>query len=346
MIIPFFIPHAGCPHQCVFCDQERITGHADWPDPEAVASTIRSYLDSWRQGTAGRPQRCDRGDAAGVQVAFFGGSFTALPLTAQESYLAAVQPFIASQDIVGIRVSTRPDAVSPSVIDLLARRHVTSVELGAQSLDDEVLQLSGRGHTVAETVKAVSLLRKGGVSVGLQIMPGLPGDTAETFHATVERSIALRPDSIRIYPALVIRGTPLERMYREGRYVPLTLEAAVTVCAEALTRFREAGITVIRVGLQPTEELERPGTIVAGPYHPALRQLAESSLFRERMQEGIELLTGGQDITFLVHPSDLSAAIGHKRGNIRMLREQNPRKSFRIAVDTTIPRGTVTWKTC
>jgi histone acetyltransferase (RNA polymerase elongator complex component) len=207
-------------------------------------------------------------------------------------------------------------------------------------MDDEVLRLSGRGHTAADTINAVRLLREHGFSVGLQVMPGLPGDRAERFRGTVRRVIALKPDLVRIYPALVIRDTPLAELYRAGRYAPLALGDAVAWCREALDRFDEAGIEVVRVGLQPTAELERPGTVVAGPWHPAFRQLVESSRLLESMRSLLAADTSPEPVTFAVHPADLSSAIGQNRMNIHAIRDLCGRDA-KIIADTAIPRGAV-----
>jgi histone acetyltransferase (RNA polymerase elongator complex component) len=332
MIIPFFIPHLGCPHQCVFCNQKKITGETRQLDPASIPSTIESYL-----GTNGR-----RGP---VQVAFYGGSFTALPDDVQKAYLEAVQPFIATGRIESIRLSTRPDCITDEILAVLKHYQVKTVELGAQSMDDRVLQLSGRGHRTADTKQAVNLLREHHFGIGLQLMPGLPGDSADTFKDTVAGTIALKPHFVRLYPALVIQGTPLEELYSNGRYAPLSLEEAVSWCKEALIRFEEAGIEVIRVGLQPTEELEKPGVIIAGPYHPAFRQLVESALYLDKMrtilkQEGRQAVS----VAFSVHPSAVSSAIGQKRSNICILQEEFGLSGVRIISSQEVPRGEVRYR--
>jgi histone acetyltransferase (RNA polymerase elongator complex component) len=327
MIIPFFIPHAGCPHQCVFCDQKSITGKSALPDPSSIPSTISSYLAS---ASPGDP----------VQVAFYGGSFTALPVEVQKRYLGAVQPFLSTGRIAGIRLSTRPDAVTPGILTLLKQYHVSTIELGAQSMDDEVLLLSDRGHTSTHTRSAVGLLREYAFTIGLQLMPGLPGDTAGRFHETVERVVSLKPDLVRIYPVLVIRDTPLAELHRTGRYTPLSLDDAVDICRDALERFEAAGIEVARVGLQPTEELERPGTVLAGPWHPAFRQLVESSRFLGLMRALLAPGNGSGPITFIVNPVDLSSAIGQNRRNIHAIRGHYGRDA-RIVTDPALPKGSV-----
>jgi len=327
MIIPFFIPHAGCPHQCVFCDQKSITGKSAPPDPSSFPSTISSYL------ATASPEVL-------VQVAFYGGSFTALPVEDQKRFLGAVQPFLATGRIESIRLSTRPDAVTPDILALLKHYHVRTVELGAQSMDDEVLLLSGRGHTAAHTASAVTLLRERAFFIGLQLMPGLPGDTAARFQETVSRVISLKPDFVRIYPALVIRGTPLAELYLTGKYAPLSLDDAVDICRVAMERFEAAGIAVVRAGLQPTEELERPGTVLAGPWHPAFGQLVGSSRFLESMRALLEPGNASAPVTFAVNPADLSSAIGQNRRNIHAIREQYNRDA-RIIADPALPRGSI-----
>jgi histone acetyltransferase (RNA polymerase elongator complex component) len=324
MIIPFFIPHAGCPHQCVFCNQKRITGRSSRPDPAAVAGTIEARLES---NPSKRP----------VEVAFYGGSFTAIPAGDQRAYLEAARPFIDAGTVAGIRVSTRPDSINAETLGLLRRHRVSTVELGVQSLDDEVLRSSGRGHRAEDSLHAAALLRQEGFRLGLQIMCGLPGDTEDRFRQTVRQVVALRPDFVRIYPTLVLAGTPLEVLYREGNYAPLALEAAVAQCRDAADAFADAGVTVIRTGLQPTEELERPGAIVAGPWHPAFGEIVTSSRFLARMQDAV---TRSEASTLFVHPRDLSAAIGQGRRNRSALRERF-RRHIRIAADPSVARGAV-----
>jgi len=327
MIIPFFITHAGCPHQCVFCNQKNITGENKPPDPSSIHPSIGRYLETHKKNEA-------------VQVAFYGGSFTALPLAVQKAYLEAVRPFIASGRVAGIRLSTRPDSISPDILAVLKQYGVTAIELGAQSMDDKVLVLSGRGHTVADTVNAVALLREYNFILGLQLMPGLPGDTTKTFQETISRVISLRPDFVRIYPALVIKETPLAELYRTGTYLPLSLDDAVLLCHTAVARFEQAGIEVIRIGLQPTAELERPGTIIAGPWHPAFRQLVESARFLEAMSTLMPCGGTSGTVTFFVNPADLSSAIGQQRRNIRTIKERYGMDA-RIIADPAVLRRTV-----
>lgn len=333
MIIPFFIPHAGCPHQCVFCNQNHITGQ----DAPVAASSIRETIAAYLETSNTRMP---------VQIAFYGGSFTALPRETQREYLEAAYPFITSGQIAALRLSTRPDCISAEILDLLQKYQVTIVELGAQSMDDQVLARSGRGHTAADTVNAVNLLKNRGFTIGLQLMPGLPGDSPDRFMDTIDRVIALRPDFVRIYPALVIRNTPLAELYTSGRYAPLSLDDAVILCKQALIQCESAGIEVIRIGLQATRELEKPGTILAGPHHPAFRQLVESSILLDEMRT---VLAGWKEkkdtVTLLVNPKEISVAIGQKKANRKQLINEFHLRDIHIQPSVNIPKGSVQLKT-
>lgn len=329
MIIPFFIPHAGCPHQCVFCSQKHITGRSYAPEPATIAPMIEEYLASAKI-------------AARAEVAFYGGSFTALSPDHQEAYLSAVSPFIEAGRISNIRVSTRPDCITASGMALLKRFHVTTVELGSQSMDDTVLNRSGRGHTAAATTTAVGLLRNERFLIGLQLMAGLPGDRDETFLRTVEATVALKPDFLRLYPTLVIRNTPLEDLYRSGAYQPLSIDSAVELCRQALLRFEAAGIPVIRIGLLSTEEMGRTGTVLAGPYHPAFGQLVESSIFLGRMRGLLMPIVAAQkEAVIAVNPLDLSTALGQNRSNVMTLKTEFRLPSLGIIADDSVPRKAV-----
>lgn len=268
LIIPLFIPFGGCAHQCVFCDQEGITGGSQLPHTEEISSTIESYLSTWEKSG----EKSGKG-AGEREAAFYGGSFTGLPIEVQERYLKTAFGFVQSGRLDSLRVSTRPDCVSGEAIAMLSRYRVSTVELGVQSMDDGVLRLSGRNHTADDTRKAVEMLQGEGFRVGLQFMPGLPGDTVDTILRTTEEVIALRPDFVRVYPTLVLKGTPLYRMYLAGTYRPWPLDEMAEVCGKLLGLLDDAGVPVIRVGLQPTEELV--ASIAAGPFHPAFRELAE-----------------------------------------------------------------------
>ena len=302
LIIPVFISHQGCPHQCVFCNQNRITGTEAPPSPVEVKDYLGQHLGE---------------DKAGAVVAFYGGSFTGLPKDLQTAYLEAVNPFIITGQVSGIRVSTRPDYIDDDALSLIKSLGVKTVELGVQSLDADVLRLSGRGHTFEDSLRAAALVKENGLELGIQLMAGLPGDNADKFFATVTRVIEDAPAFVRIYPTLVVKGAPLEALWRRGGYEPLSLEDAVTQCASAVKRFRVAGIKVIRLGLQPSRDLE--DAVLAGPYHPSFGHLVESELAFERMSEAME---GERSVKFefLVNPRELSVYKGIKSYNIEKFR--------------------------
>ena len=266
LIIPIFIPFGGCEHQCVFCNQIKITGTAYLPGNREVVGTIDSHLSTWKKG--GRKE-----------IAFYGGSFTSLPRDAQVDYLKTAYKYVESGEVDGIRISTRPDGIDDDAIKLLKGYGVGAVELGVQSMVNNVLKLSGRGHAGKATVRATRLLKEAHMKIGMQIMPGMPGDTESTIISTARRVIITRPNFVRIYPTVVIRETPLHTMYNKGEYIPWTLDEMVAICRKIYQMFQRSSITVIRLGLQPTKELEE--NIVAGPYHPSFRQLVEGTIQQE-----------------------------------------------------------------
>lgn len=312
-IIPLFIPHAGCPNACVFCDQKKITGMATPVTPEMVRQEIESAL----------PYAGD-----GAELAFYGGSFTAMPGHIQEGLLSAAEGYLRRGQLGSVRISTRPDAINEEVCKRLKGYGVSTVELGCQSLDNAVLQLSGRGHTAKDTHRAVALLKEYGFSVILQMMTGLPGDDGKASRETAEKIIALRPDGIRIYPTVVLRGTKLEAMMNAGEYHPHTVEEAVEVCADIYPRFLEENIPVIRVGLNPTEDLSG-GEAVAGAYHPALGEKVLSRIYRRRAEELLFEFAGDRAI-LSVHPNRVSVMVGHKRENLRYLGEKYPEITIKV----------------
>lgn len=304
-IIPIFIPHAGCPHQCVFCNQKKISGQKI-ASAQAVREQIAKYLQWVKPGRDN-------------EAAFYGGSFTGLDAALQEELFAPVDELLRDGVIGSVRCSTRPDYISDEKLAMLKKHNLTTVELGVQSLDDKVLALAERGHDAASVVQAVQLLRTHGFNVGLQLMCGMPGQTAVSFLATVAQSIALKPDFVRLYPLLVIKDTPLEESYRRGEFRPLAVDEAVELCAQAWEQFNAAGIKVIRTGLQPDEELCRPGNIVAGPFHPAFGELVKSRVLRRKVTpQVLRLLHGGSaKIKIYVPQNDESKLRGQKNANIK-----------------------------
>jgi len=315
-IIPIFVSHAGCPHQCVFCNQKRIAG-------ESLPLTGAAVRAAVEKASA---------VSHGAECAFYGGSFTALPVQRQEELLGAVQPFLKTGAVSAIRLSTRPDTVDEETVVRLKRFGVQTVELGSQSMDAEVLRCSGRGHTAEDTVRAAAVLKAGGLSVVLQMMTGLPGSTEESDLRTAEQLIALRPDGVRIYPTVVVRGTPLCELYEQGCYTPQTTDAAAALCAELYRRFTAAGIPVLRMGLQPTETLSA-GDAVAGPYHPAFGELVKSRLLLEAARPLLAACGAGK-VTLLVRKDRISAMVGQRRANLQILQREFPEKQLKVAAGT------------
>jgi histone acetyltransferase (RNA polymerase elongator complex component) len=333
-IIPFFISHLGCPHRCVYCDQGLIARPVAAIPPTApeIVAEVERYL---RLGRLKNRAGCQ------VQVAFYGGTFTALSGEIQEGLLRAVEPFLKQGVIHSLRISTRPDAISAACLDVLASHDVATIELGVQSLTDEVLRRSGRGYGSERAVEAIREVLHAGLETGVQLMIGLPGESAETFAETVEEVIRLQPHFVRLYPTIVIRGTGLEQWFHDGLYRPLTLEEAVDISKEALKQFRAAGIPVIRIGLQPTPTL--PASIVAGPYHPAFRQVVEGALLYEQAVALLAEHKGSQGIptTFVVAPQDISTFYGEGRRNIAKLCEAFDLREIRVRPDPLQGRGTL-----
>lgn len=264
-------------------------------------------------------------DRSRTEIAFFGGSFTAIDPVYMQSLLEAAAEFTGPDGFSGIRVSTRPDAISPAILDTLGRYGVTAIELGAQSMDDQVLRLNERGHTAADVERASKLIRQCGFSLGLQMMTGLYGDSKESAYHTAEQLIALQPDTVRIYPTVVLRNTQLESLSRAGQYRPQTLSEAVALCSGLLLRFHRAGIRVIRLGLHPSESVEE--NMVAGAYHPALRELCENRIYRDAVRALLSGETAGSyDIG--ISPGCISKAIGQKRTNLNQLEAEGYRVRF------------------
>lgn len=302
--IPIFVPHRGCPFDCVFCNQKRITGSASRVTAQTVKHTISEYLKTL-------PIENRR-----VEAAFFGGSFTGIPIEEQTELLSAAYEYIEKGRIDGIRLSTRPDYIDKNILDNLLKYGVTTVELGVQSMDNEILVKAGRGHTKEDVANAVSLIKKYPFSLGLQMMTGLPRDTKAKSLATADEIIELSPDIVRIYPTLTIRDTKLEDMYINGTYTPQTLEDAVELCKELVLKFEAHDITIIRVGLQSTDEIsENGGSVVAGPMHSSFGELVESSIYFDLIINKLKDYIGDKAVIY-VAPAEISKATGNKRTNI------------------------------
>ena len=300
--ISVFVPHVGCPNMCSFCDQRHITGVRVAPGSDDVISAVAAAKKSKAY------------DPANTELAFFGGSFTAISRNYMVILLEAASGFIKSGDIAGIRISTRPDAIDSEILALLNDYGVTSIELGAQSMDDGVLLKNNRGHTAADVVNASKLIKSAGFSLGLQMMTGLYGDTDKKTVKTAERIIELAPDTVRIYPTIVLKCTDLAALYADGYYQPQTLDEAVTLCSKLLPMFYAANIKVIRLGLHSIDEK----AYVAGPWHPAFSELCLSNMFYSK---ALEILGEKGTYTLHVSPDNISKMIGQKRTNIEKLKQ-------------------------
>ena len=276
-MIPFFIPHVGCPYVCTFCNQSRITGQSGISHltPDYIKQTITDYVGKKRNDKF-------------WEVAFYGGSFTAIQRDLQHTLLAPAYEMLQQDIIDGIRCSTRPDAVGDEAISLLQSYGVKTVELGVQSMNDGILVDAKRGHTAQEVVDAVARLKQRGITVGVQLLPGLKGETWETILETAIAVVKLKPDFVRIYPVLVIENTELADQYRSGAYKPLSTEQAIIYCAFLKEWFEEHNIEVIRTGLQSSEELDSGNSLISGPYEPAMGELVVNEQYKQRIEMCID----------------------------------------------------------
>ena len=313
-IIPVFVPHLGCPNDCIFCNQRSISGEQRMITKEDVKVTIEFYLKNIRDKEAKK------------EVAFFGGSFTGIDEKKQEEFLQVAYEYVKQGKIQSIRISTRPDYINKNVLKRLKKYKVETIELGVQSANDFILKRCNRGHTFEDVRRASKMIRWYGFKLGHQMMVGLPESTRIDEINTARELIKLKPKMVRIYPVLVIKNTKLEKEFLEKKYTPLTVVQAVETCKELVSMFNKKGIEVIRVGLQNTEEITDPNVegseVVAGPYHPAFRQLVESGLWYDVILAKIKKLNVKvKKVQVTVNPQDVNNVIGHKKENIKKLKE-------------------------
>lgn len=313
-IIPIFVPNLGCPNDCTFCNQEKISGASTNITAKDVKETIEYYLRNFKDSSKY------------VEVAFFGGSFTGIDREVQIELLEAANEYIKAKKVNSIRISTRPDYINKEILKMLKKYHVKTIELGVQSTNNYILKKSKRNHTFEDVKKASKLIRFHGFRLGHQMMVGLPDSTEIDEINTAKDLIKLKPKIVRIYPVLVIKGTELAREYSSGEYNPLTVEQAVERCTEITYLFRKNNIDVIRIGLQNTEEIAAPGQkgseVLAGPFHPAFRQLVESAMWYDSIAERIKGINAKvKKIELVVNPNDTNNVIGHKKENIQKLKE-------------------------
>ena len=313
-VIPVFVPHLGCPNDCIFCNQRSISGQKKNITKEEAKKTIDIFLESIKDKDAKK------------EIAFFGGSFTGINENLQEELLQVAYEYIEKGQVDSIRISTRPDYIDKEILKRLKKYKVKTIELGVQSTNNYVLGRANRGHTFEDVKKASKLIRWYGFKLGHQMMVGLPESTRLDEVNTAKELIKLKPKMVRIYPVLVIKNTKLEKEFLDEKYTPLTVVQAVETCKELVSMFNKKKIEIIRVGLQNTEEITDPNTegseVVAGPYHPAFRQLVESGLWYDTIVARIKQLNVKvKKVQVTVNPQDVNNVVGHKRENIEKLKE-------------------------
>lgn len=298
--ISIFVPHLGCPCLCSFCNQNTITGQTAQPHASDVISAVETALEH---------------SEFEYEIAFFGGSFTAIDRDYMTELLSAAYPYVKNDRVTGIRISTRPDCVDNDIARLLKSYGVTAVELGAQSMDDGVLAANRRGHTAADVTAAANLIKEHGFSLGLQMMTGLYTATDEKDIGTAEEIIALAPDTVRIYPTVVLKGTYLAELYNGGLYNPPDAHMSAALCARLAPMFERAGIKIIRMGLHSSAEVKE--NMIAGGFHDSFGELVKSRIFAEKI---LALPPGNYRV--FVNPRSLSQLKGQKKSNLTLLNER------------------------
>lgn len=325
-IIPVFIPLSGCPHRCAFCNQTAITGVKPYRlSGSAIEQSIRAFLPFVRDRD--RP----------VQIAFYGGNFLGLPEREVCDLLETAATFVARGDATSIRFSTRPDTITPSTLATLRDFPVATIELGLQSMDDRVLALTRRGHNANVTGDAAHMVKSAGYALGLQMMTGLPGDTTRGAEQTARKMISLNPDFVRIYPTLVLEHSQLAERFRTGAFVPATLEETIALVSRLFLLFTISRVRVIRMGLQADDALSSAGTVLAGPYHPALGERVYSHVFYHLAAAALSRHPDRQHpLGIRVHPRHLSQMIGAGRQNLHRLKAQFHIEHLTVRADTGI----------
>ncbi|MEE1119937.1 MAG: radical SAM protein [Bacteroidales bacterium] len=318
--IPIFIPELACPNRCIYCNQRHISGQLQAVKPEEIKQIIEQHL-----ATFIRPSE--------VELAFFGGSFTGIDEKDMLTYLQTVQPYIEQGEIKSIRISTRPDYINEKILDILQQYNVKDIELGAQSLDEEVLAFAKRGHTVRDVENASQLIKSYGFSLGLQMMIGLPLDTVEKSKETAKKILKLGAESTRIYPTLVINNTDLADLYRQNKYKALSLDEAVDWTAEIYKIFSQSSIKILRVGLHPSEALINGTELLAGPFHVSFKELVLTKIWQEKFEK-LPINTK----TILVNPKEINYAIGYNSKNKQLLQKKFPYLKF--ISDSNVELGT------
>ncbi len=335
LVIPVFIMNGGCPNQCIFCNERIAAGDFS---PQITKSFFDSRVESYLRWSKDKPRR--------VEIAFYGGNFTGLPVGMQTLLLSWAGNYIRAGAVHTIRISTRPDYIDAGVLDFLQAHSVATVEIGAQSFNDEVLRLARRGHNAACIRQALILLKNKGFTTGIHLMAGLPGDTKESFVQSLEITASLKPDTARIHPVLVFKDTPLARQWQDGLYHPLGLDEAIHWCALAWETLAPAGIRIIRLGLQITPEMAADGALPAGPVHPSLGSLVQAAVFHSatlKLLKDVPHQT--KRLEFSLHPRDISRFRGFRNKNTRAIKKLYPGAQIVIDSGPTAICGRITVNT-
>lgn len=315
-VVPLFIPFKGCPFRCIYCRQEAITGIEDAPPFEEIERILSESISSKRFKEA-----TDR------EIAFFGGTFTGLGINDMELFLKIANKFIEEGYFNSIRISTRPDYIDYEILDFLKSNNVRTIEIGVQSFDDKVLKATRRGYTKEVVIKTAKAIKERGLRLGIQLMLGLPRETRESFYHGIKDTIALKPDFVRLYPTVVLKGTKLELLYESGEYIPLDFDQAIELASTAISEFEEQGITVIRVGLHNSAELKTQ--IIAGPYHPSFGDIARSvANLKSAMKYKEDNLQAQERL--LIHYKKAHIVYGHKGEAIRIFSKILGARGYRI----------------
>lgn len=327
-IIPIFVPHKGCPNQCIFCNQKKISGQIK----ELTADEVRQIIDDYLEIN-------NKVKYTNIEVAFYGGSFTGIEYEKQIELLEVANEYIKNKKINSIRLSTRPDYINQEILDYLKKYGVRLIELGVQSMDNEVLKRSLRGHTSKDVINASKLIKENGMLLGLQMMVGLPLSDEEKEIKTAEEFIKLKPYCVRIYPVLVIKDTPLEEEYYEGKYQACEIEKAVKISAKLFKMFEKENIIVIRIGLQTTDNINEGKDVVAGPFHPAFGELVSQYI---RFMEIEEYIKNNElhstDLIIKCNEKEISKIIGNKRENILKIKDIYD-INVKVEIDDSIENG-------
>ncbi|HGH0498306.1 TPA: elongator complex protein 3 [Clostridioides difficile] len=308
-IIPIFVPHKGCPHDCIFCNQKKITGVSTDVTSEDARNIIEECLETIDKD-------------ADVEIAFFGGSFTAIDIDIQKSLLSVAKEYVEKGLVKDIRMSTRPDCIDEDILSMLKGYKTSIIELGVQSLDEKVLLDSIRGHQSEIVYKSSKMIKNSGIKLGLQMMIGLPADTEEKCIFTAKKFVELKPDCVRVYPTLVVKDTGLEKLMEQNKYNPFTLEESVNIVKKVLVLFYVNNINVIRVGLQATDDIQIGKAVLAGPYHPAFRELVEADMIKDYLEFVILQNKNIKQMLVKSNKKNISKIIGNKKTNVKYMEEK------------------------